>query len=449
MAKRDYYEVLEIQKNASKKDIKTAYRKLALKYHPDPNQGDKVGEEKFKEVKEAYEILGDDQKKEAYDLFGFAGVGGMAGQEDSSQTSQASQASRGSEDNFHQEFSANRSPVWYQGKPIRDIVFEGNFQTARFILVPTIESYIGKSFSDYLLNELVGRLNALRYFEQITDIKAKPADPDGYGVILVFKVIERSYPSGGTSNTNGNYGNNRRFAREKKGVLLSHVITIVIIISILIPLIIYAVNNSNSGSKTRTTSSTNSEQSNNVTIPNNVNTISERQYAGKQLTSITFSTPSSVVSIGDSAFRDNQLTSITIPDSVRTIGMNAFANNPVASVTIGADVTLIGSGNVGVLGQNSGFNGSYENNNSRAGTYTRLSTSTTEWRFGGQVIRTQSTVTTPPPPAQQSSATQQGQSTQSGTEKQQQVLTEDQRILEELQRQEELAEDQRMLEGIQ
>jgi len=79
MAKRDYYEVLGVQKNATKDDIKKAYRKLAIQYHPDKNPGDKTAEEKFKEATEAYEILADDQKKAAYDQFGFAGVEGMSG----------------------------------------------------------------------------------------------------------------------------------------------------------------------------------------------------------------------------------------------------------------------------------------------------------------------------------------------------------------------------------
>jgi molecular chaperone DnaJ len=82
MAKRDYYEVLGVQKNASKDEIKKAYRKLAIQYHPDKNPGNKQAEEKFKEATEAYEILGDDQKKNAYDQFGFAGVEGMSGQGD-------------------------------------------------------------------------------------------------------------------------------------------------------------------------------------------------------------------------------------------------------------------------------------------------------------------------------------------------------------------------------
>ena len=79
MSKRDYYEVLGVAKEASKDDIKKAYRKLAIKYHPDKNAGNKEAEEKFKEATEAYEVLSDESKKSAYDQFGFAGVDGMSG----------------------------------------------------------------------------------------------------------------------------------------------------------------------------------------------------------------------------------------------------------------------------------------------------------------------------------------------------------------------------------
>jgi molecular chaperone DnaJ len=79
MAKRDYYEVLGLQKGAPKDEIKKAYRKLAVQYHPDKNPGNKNAEEKFKEATEAYEVLSDDQKRTAYDQFGFAGVEGMGG----------------------------------------------------------------------------------------------------------------------------------------------------------------------------------------------------------------------------------------------------------------------------------------------------------------------------------------------------------------------------------
>ena len=72
--KRDYYEVLGVNKNATAEEIKKAYRKSAMKYHPDRNPGDKEAEEKFKEVGEAYEVLSDDQKRSRYDQFGFAGV---------------------------------------------------------------------------------------------------------------------------------------------------------------------------------------------------------------------------------------------------------------------------------------------------------------------------------------------------------------------------------------
>ncbi len=76
MSKRDYYETLGVPKNASEEEIKKSYRKLAMKHHPDRNQGDtaKVAEEKFKEAKEAYEMLSDGQKRAAYDQHGFAGV---------------------------------------------------------------------------------------------------------------------------------------------------------------------------------------------------------------------------------------------------------------------------------------------------------------------------------------------------------------------------------------
>jgi curved DNA-binding protein CbpA len=74
--KRDFYEILGVPKNASEEEIKKAYRKLAMKHHPDRNQGDasKAAEEKFKEAKEAYEMLSDDHKRAAYDQYGHAGV---------------------------------------------------------------------------------------------------------------------------------------------------------------------------------------------------------------------------------------------------------------------------------------------------------------------------------------------------------------------------------------
>ena len=72
--KRDYYEVLGVEKNASDAEIKKSYRKLAMKYHPDQNPGDKTAEEKFKEVNEAYEVLSNPDKKARYDQYGFAGV---------------------------------------------------------------------------------------------------------------------------------------------------------------------------------------------------------------------------------------------------------------------------------------------------------------------------------------------------------------------------------------
>lgn len=75
MSKRDYYEVLGLDKSATQVDIKKAYRKMAIKFHPDKNQGDKAAEEKFKEAAEAYEVLKDEDKKARYDRFGHAGMG--------------------------------------------------------------------------------------------------------------------------------------------------------------------------------------------------------------------------------------------------------------------------------------------------------------------------------------------------------------------------------------
>ena len=80
MAKRDYYEVLGVDKSASKDEIKKAYRKLALKYHPDKNKGNKAAEEKFKEGSEAYHVLSDDKRKANYDQFGHAAFQGAGGQ---------------------------------------------------------------------------------------------------------------------------------------------------------------------------------------------------------------------------------------------------------------------------------------------------------------------------------------------------------------------------------
>jgi molecular chaperone DnaJ len=79
MAKRDYYEILEVSKTATPEEIKKAYRKKAIQYHPDKNPGNKEAEEKFKEAAEAYEVLSNPEKKQRYDQFGHAGVGSAAG----------------------------------------------------------------------------------------------------------------------------------------------------------------------------------------------------------------------------------------------------------------------------------------------------------------------------------------------------------------------------------
>lgn len=79
MAKRDYYEILGVEKGAGEAEIKKAYRRVAMKHHPDRNPDDKTSEEKFKEASEAYEVLSDQEKRAAYDQFGHAGLGGAGG----------------------------------------------------------------------------------------------------------------------------------------------------------------------------------------------------------------------------------------------------------------------------------------------------------------------------------------------------------------------------------
>ncbi len=79
MEKKDYYSILGVTKTATPEEIKAAYRKLALKYHPDRNPDNKEAEEKFKEAAEAYEVLSDEKKRRQYDQFGHAGVGGGMG----------------------------------------------------------------------------------------------------------------------------------------------------------------------------------------------------------------------------------------------------------------------------------------------------------------------------------------------------------------------------------
>ena len=79
MSKRDFYEILDVTEKASADEIKKAYRKKAIQYHPDKNQGDAGAEEKFKEAAEAYEVLSDENKRARYDQFGHAGMNGGGG----------------------------------------------------------------------------------------------------------------------------------------------------------------------------------------------------------------------------------------------------------------------------------------------------------------------------------------------------------------------------------
>ena len=77
MAKQDYYEILGVSKTAEEREIKKAYKRLAMKFHPDRNPGDPEAEKKFKEISEAYEVLSDDKKRQTYDRYGKEGVHGF------------------------------------------------------------------------------------------------------------------------------------------------------------------------------------------------------------------------------------------------------------------------------------------------------------------------------------------------------------------------------------
>ena len=144
MEKRDYYEVLGVSRNATEQEIKKAYRKLALKYHPDRNPGDKEAEEKFKEAAEAYEVLRDPEKRRLYDQFGHAGLqgtgfSGFQGFEDI-----FSSFSDIFEDFFSFGFGSGRRRSG-RGQPGHDLAYdlkisfeEAAFGTEKMIEIPTL-----------------------------------------------------------------------------------------------------------------------------------------------------------------------------------------------------------------------------------------------------------------------------------------------------------------------
>ena len=128
MAKRDYYEVLGVNRDADEETVKRAYRKLAMKHHPDRNSGNPDAENKFKEAKEAYEILSDPDKRAAYDRFGHAGVDPSAG---------AGGFRPGGFDNFADAFGDIFSDIFGGGGRTRQTVFRG--ADLRYNLEVTLE----------------------------------------------------------------------------------------------------------------------------------------------------------------------------------------------------------------------------------------------------------------------------------------------------------------------
>ncbi len=145
--KRDYYEVLGLSKGATEQEIKSAYRKMAMKYHPDRNAGDKDAEEKFKEVNEAYEVLSDSEKRNLYDQFGHAGVNQNAGGFGGGGFSGFGGFEDIFSDLFSGGFSSRRSNGPQRGSDIRvDITVD--FKEAAFGVKKDIEFYRTETCSD-------------------------------------------------------------------------------------------------------------------------------------------------------------------------------------------------------------------------------------------------------------------------------------------------------------
>ena len=122
MKKRDYYEVLGVQRSSDEKEIKRAYRKLAKKYHPDTNAGDKYAEQQFKEVTEAYNVLSDSEKRKLYDRFGFAAFDGSMG----AQSAYGSQSAYESQSAYGTHSSYGDGPTYYWSSDA-DSIFEELF----------------------------------------------------------------------------------------------------------------------------------------------------------------------------------------------------------------------------------------------------------------------------------------------------------------------------------
>ena len=140
MAKRDYYDVLGVDKGASAAEIKKAFRRVAMKFHPDRNPDGADAEDKFKEAQEAYEILGDDDKKAAYDRFGHAGVDGNSG---GGQRGGGGDAGLLAENGTHREFvavpAAGHAQPWSGGDQASHLRIFGEVRADHHRVCPQVE----------------------------------------------------------------------------------------------------------------------------------------------------------------------------------------------------------------------------------------------------------------------------------------------------------------------
>ena len=186
MAKRDYYDVLGVGKDAGAEELKKAYRRLAMKHHPDRNPDDPEAEVHFKEAKEAYEVLSDDDKRAAYDRFGHAGVSGAG---------QGGMGGFGNADAFSDIFGDVFGDIFGGGRLIAQVLFNILFflskpgvSRTQIVFRPGIHFLVGSPLrysqinpAAYLAQFLIGNLNTVHrgdgYFFVKNAVETTPARP--------------------------------------------------------------------------------------------------------------------------------------------------------------------------------------------------------------------------------------------------------------------------------